>query len=96
MNDSSVWFPSSSLEVITVVDHQNYCLAWRYISLPRWLLSAVRWQTLTVEGGKTRYESVEAFNGLLVYVLKYLIRGGLQRGFEAMGQALKDRSEPDW
>jgi len=46
-----------------------------------------------VEEGKTRYESVEVFNGIFAYVLKYFIRGGLQRGCEAMGQALKDRSE---
>jgi hypothetical protein len=45
------------------------------------------------KGGETRYKSVEVFNRLLVYVLKYFIWGGLQRGFEAMGQALKDRSK---
>ena len=94
MDDASVWFPSSSLELITTIDHENYRCSWRYISLPQWLLSATRWQALSVvAGGKTKYESVEVFTGVVAYVLKVVLRSGLRKGFEAMGEGLKRRSE---
>ena len=94
MDDASVWFPSSSLEVITTVDHENYRCSWRYISLPHWLLCADRWQALsTVEGGGTKYESIEVFTGLAAYFLKIFLRSGLKKGFTAMGEGLKKRCE---
>lgn len=94
MDDSSVWFPSSSLEVITVVDHENYRCSWRYISLPRWVLSADRWQALsTTEDGKTKYESIEVFSGVAAYFLKFFMASGLKKGFDAMGEGLKKRAE---
>lgn len=94
MDDSSVWFPSSSLEVITVVDHVNHRCSWRYISLPQWLLCANRWQALSaVEGGGTKYESVEVFTGLAAYILKIFLANGLKKGFTAMGESLKRRCE---
>src|SRR5258705_206227 len=33
MDDASVWLSSSSLELITVIDHENYRCSWRYVSL---------------------------------------------------------------
>ena len=94
MDDASVWFSSSSLGLITTIDHKNYRCSWRYISLPQWLLSATRWQALSVvEGGKTKYESFEVFGGVLAYVLKVVLGSGLKKGVEAMGEGLKRRSE---
>jgi hypothetical protein len=94
MDDSSVWFPSSSLELLTVVDHQNYRCSWRYMSLPHWLLCSNRWQALsTVEGGGTKYESIIVFTGLVAYILRIFMASGLKKGFVATGEALKKRCE---
>jgi hypothetical protein len=94
MDDSSVWFPSSSLELITVIDHENYRCSWIYISLPHWLLCAERWQAVsTVVGGGTKYESIEVFTGLAAYFLKFFLGSGLKKGFTEMGEALKKRCE---
>ncbi|KAF7972271.1 hypothetical protein HWV62_18602 [Athelia sp. TMB] len=98
MDDASVRSPGSALERITVMDHENYRCAWVYIKLPRWLLSAERWQVLSVvegEGGHevTRYDTEETFGGILAYVVKFFMRGGLTQGFQAMADALKKRAE---
>ncbi|KZP12881.1 hypothetical protein FIBSPDRAFT_897872 [Athelia psychrophila] len=99
MDDASVRSPSSSLERITVLDHENYRCAWVYISLPTWLLKAERWQMLTVvnsgegEGEVTKYESIEVFGGILAYVVKFFVRSGLVEGFQAMTDSLKQRAE---
>lgn len=99
MDDTSVWFPSSSLERITVLDHDNYRCSWVYISkLPKWMMHTERWQSLTVvqgEGEKevTRYESILVFHGLLAYVIKLILQTGLKESSQAMGEALKERAE---
>lgn len=41
----------------------------------------------------TKYESVEVFEGILAYVVKWALRRGLDQGFQAMGDALKIRAE---
>lgn len=92
--DSSVWFPSSAFEIITHVDNENHRLAWLNLMAPKFILHAERWQALSaVEGGKTKYETVEVFSGILAWVLKLLMEGGLNKGFEAMAEGLKTQSE---
>lgn len=97
MDDASVWFPSSSLDIITLIDHENHRCSWRYVSsmsLPGWVLGSNRWQALSTTGdGKTKYESVEVFTGLVAYILKYFMAGNLKKGFEAMGEGLKKWAE---
>lgn len=94
MNDSSVWFSTSYLGLVTVVDHENYRCSWRNVSLPRWLLVAERWHAVsTVLGGGTKYESIEVFSGVAAIFLRVFMGNGLRRGFVAMGDALKRRCE---
>jgi hypothetical protein len=94
MDDASVRFPSSSLELITVIDHENYRCSWKYIALPSWLLSTDRWQAVsTVLGGGTKYESITVFSGFAAYFVKFFMGNGLQKGFEAQGESLKKRCE---
>ncbi|TRM69403.1 hypothetical protein BD626DRAFT_473953 [Schizophyllum amplum] len=89
---------SSAFEIITVVDRENYRLAWQNVALPEflrpYLMFADRWQMLSeVEGGKTKYEAIEVFNGLAAYFIKWIVGAHLQQGFEATGVALKARAE---
>jgi hypothetical protein len=89
------WFQKqSAFEMITTVDHENYRVAWVNVSLPRFLLYAERWQSLSVdEDGKTRYETIEVFSGVLAYVIKVLMRKKLVMGFNAQAEGLKQRAE---
>ncbi|KAJ8583912.1 hypothetical protein M405DRAFT_747879 [Rhizopogon salebrosus TDB-379] len=88
------WFPSSAFERITALDHENYRTAWVNIDMPHWLLNAERWQVLVeVEGGRTRYETIEVFGGLLAYLIKIFVGNGLKKGFIAMAEGLKHRAE---
>ncbi|KAA1470125.1 hypothetical protein DENSPDRAFT_835847 [Dentipellis sp. KUC8613] len=84
---------SSTMELITHVDHDAYRVAWVYKSLPRWLLNAERWQTLSEVNGKTRYETREVFGGPVAYILKFFMQQGLRDAFRAMAEALKARAE---
>jgi hypothetical protein len=79
---------------ITTIDHENYRAAWVGDSrLPNWLLRGERWQMLTVEEGKTKYESVEVFSGIIAYVVKFFTGEKLVLGVKAMMEGLKSRAE---
>ncbi|KAJ7270741.1 hypothetical protein B0H12DRAFT_1093639 [Mycena haematopus] len=82
---------------ITTIDHENYRAAWVTAGgiLPKWALFAERWQMLTVEGGKTKYESIEVFSGILAYVVRLFVGNSLVLGVRAMAEGLKSRSERD-
>ena len=78
---------------MTVVDPENHRLAWTN-RMPKWLMTTERWQWLTsTEDGKTRYETIEAFNGWVAYIVKWLLGAKLFLSFKAMGEDLKTRSE---
>ncbi|KAJ7452133.1 hypothetical protein B0H11DRAFT_2074472 [Mycena galericulata] len=80
--------------IITTIDHENYRAAWvSWNGLPRWMLETERWQMLTVENGKTKYESIEVFRGVLAYVVKLFTGKNLVLGVRAMAEGLKNRSE---
>ncbi|KAJ4476347.1 hypothetical protein C8J55DRAFT_431583, partial [Lentinula edodes] len=82
---------SSVLAEVTVLDHNNYRVAWRIAGmLPRWMLDAERWQMVTVEETdvKCKYESYEVFKGILAYVGKELAMG-----INAMAEGLTRRAE---
>lgn len=88
------WFPGSAFERITALDHENYRTAWVNVEMPHWLLTAERWQALVeVEGGNTRYETIEVFGGLLAYLVRAFVGNGLKKGFIAMAEGLKSRAE---
>ena len=84
-----------AFERITEADAVNYRLAWEFwASLPKWVLYAERWQTLTDEGnGQTRYHTFEEFTGVLAHVVKWTQQKGLGKGFVAMAETLKARAE---
>ena len=91
-------FPANSaFVIITTMDPDNYRCAWDTVGYPAWLLATLRWQALVevVEDGrkKTRYETIEAFSGLMAYLVKWFVGRGIQQGFIAMAEGLKERSE---
>jgi hypothetical protein len=85
----------STTVLITAIDQENYRAAWVTAgSLPKWALFAERWQMLTVEeGGRTKYESIEVFSGILAYVVKFFTGKNLDLGVTAMAEGLKSRAE---
>jgi len=41
----------------------------------------------------TRYESIEVFEGLAAWILKWFMATNLKKSVQAMGEALKRRAE---
>ncbi|KAK0237020.1 hypothetical protein EDD85DRAFT_596040 [Armillaria nabsnona] len=94
LEDVPFYNRSSAFVVCTALDHDNHRVAWRTTGLPRWLLDAERWQSCTVEpGGKVKYESVEVFNGVLAYFVRFFVGQKLINGVGAMAKGLKAKSE---
>lgn len=60
-------------------------------------MNGVRWQALStviVDGKEfTRYETLEVFGGIISWIVKFLLQGGLKKGFEAQAEGLKKRCE---
>ncbi|KAG9217888.1 hypothetical protein PLEOSDRAFT_1079220 [Pleurotus ostreatus PC15] len=84
---------SAFVKVVTV-DPENCRLKWISIVGYPFLLRAERWQSLSVgDDGKTKYETIEVFSGVLAYVVKLFTQANLKLGFEAMAQELKRRAE---
>ena len=48
---------------------------------------------MTVQDGKTKYESLEVFKGPAAYITKWFYGKGLNQGVEEMGRGLKERAE---
>ena len=87
------WLTPSTRLVVSHLDHENHRAAWTN-RMPRWLMTTERWQWLTtVEGGKTKYETIEVFNGFLAYIVKLFVASGLRVSFQAMADDLKARVE---
>ncbi|KAJ7146121.1 hypothetical protein C8R44DRAFT_756637 [Mycena epipterygia] len=78
---------------ITTMDHENYRAGWITSKLPSWALQGERWQMLTVEGGKTKYESIEVFSGIVAYLFKFFMEKNVVLGVRAMAEGLKSRAE---
>jgi len=85
---------STQLELVTHLDPAAHRIAWAPAALPRWLIRAERWQGVRAgEDGKAIYETREGFGGFGGWVVRWFMRGKLQRSFDAMAQALKGRVE---
>ncbi|KAK7456507.1 hypothetical protein VKT23_010759 [Stygiomarasmius scandens] len=95
MNDPTLPFQKNSTRVvITFLDHETRRVAWRTTGLPRFLLDAERWQTVSVDtDGKTKYESYEVFRGWLSYIVKFFLKKNLDLSAQAMADGLKARAE---
>ncbi|KAJ7042806.1 hypothetical protein C8F04DRAFT_1207830 [Mycena alexandri] len=63
--------------LVESIDHENYRAAW----------------SLTIEGGKTKYESIEVFHGILTYICNFFLRKKLKLGIKVMAEGLKSRCE---
>ncbi|KIG19035.1 hypothetical protein DB30_05939 [Enhygromyxa salina] len=69
-------------------------LCWGMTIGPAWLFRAERVQRVEVLGDqRCRYVSEDAFAGALSPVVELLYGGKVQRGFDALGAALKRRAE---
>ncbi|KAJ3547573.1 hypothetical protein NM688_g5393 [Phlebia brevispora] len=85
--------PSSTRLVVSHLDPENHRVAWTN-RMPAWIMTTERWQWLTApEDGKTKYETIEVFNGFLAYLVKWFVGSGLRQGFQAMADGLKAHSE---
>jgi hypothetical protein len=93
--DEPGWFQKqSAFATISTLDHENYRVAWNTISFPHFLLYSERWQSLSIDvDGKTKYESTEVFSGVLAYIVKFLMREKLMKGFKAQAEGLKQWAE---
>ncbi|KIJ18279.1 hypothetical protein PAXINDRAFT_167485, partial [Paxillus involutus ATCC 200175] len=63
------------VEVITTLDPENYCCAWKNVDSSGWLLDVERWQALVEvveDGRKTRHDTVEVFHSLLAHPIRFL------------------------
>ena len=80
-------------EVMTVFE-PLHAFAWASIMGGPFILKANRWQIIEpVDERRTHYQTYETFDGLLVPLIMALYRKDIQRGFEAVGQALKQYVE---
>ena len=86
--------PSMTRLTVTVLDHEHHRVAWTN-RMPTWLMTTERWQWLTaLDGGaKTKYETIEVFNGPMAYLVKWFVSGKLKLAFQAMADGLKARAE---
>ena len=76
-------------EVITVFEPQR-AFAWASIMGAPFVLKANRWQIVgMLDDQHTQYQTYETFDGLLVPLVMALYRRDVQRGFDAVGAALK-------
>jgi hypothetical protein len=78
---------------ITTLDHDNFRVAWVTPGLMAWFLFVERWTMLTVVDGKTKWETIEVFSGILAYVVYWLHYKNFLLAFRAMAEALKSRCE---
>jgi hypothetical protein len=75
-------------EVITAFE-AHHRFAWSSI-MPLGLLKANRWQVVeALDQARTRYQTYETFEGMLVPLIMALYRADVQRGFDTMSAALK-------
>ena len=86
---------NSALCEITHIDADAHRAAWKTAGSPAWLLRTERWQALSVDEatGKTRYETVEVFGGVLAYITSYFFGDKLREAFRAFADTLKARAE---
>jgi hypothetical protein len=81
-------------EVCSANDPAGLELGWGMQMGPGFVLRANRVQRLTRVGPeRTRYYTADTFSGLLVPIVMGLYRADIQRGFDGVARALKERAE---
>lgn len=91
-------FAGSSRLVVSHLDNERYRVAWTQRNdWIAWFLRFERWQWLTTveeEGGsRTKYDSLEVFNGPVAYLVQWIVGKHLKAGVRAMAEGLKRRAE---
>ncbi|KAJ7585343.1 hypothetical protein C8J56DRAFT_788286 [Mycena floridula] len=81
----------TTMENITHVDNAEFAVAWALLDTPE--INAERWSVLSDFEGQTFYESREVYSGLGAAAVELLFKKGLNEGFEAQAEALKERAE---
>ncbi|KAJ6466375.1 hypothetical protein C8R45DRAFT_1021477 [Mycena sanguinolenta] len=84
----------NGLSRVTALDHTNFRAAWEApAGLSTWFFFYQRWTALTVEDGKTKWETVEVYSGPMAYVVYWLMSKNMVVSLKAMAEALKSRAE---
>jgi hypothetical protein len=84
----------SGTSLVTTLEHDNFRSAW--VTPPgfwTWFMSVERWTMLTIEDGKTKWETIEVFKGIGAYIVYWLLYKNFLVSLRAMGEALKTASE---
>ncbi|KAF8154106.1 hypothetical protein B0H34DRAFT_720351 [Crassisporium funariophilum] len=95
LEEAGMFGKSSAFVTVTTLDPTNYRVAWCTAGMPRFLLHTERWQALSVDEatGKTKYETIEVFGGILAYFVRFFVGSKLSVGFKAAADTLKKRAE---
>ena len=95
MEEPGFFGKSSAFVKVTTIDHTNHRAAWSSEGLPKFLLYTDRWQALSVDEatGRTKYETIEVFGGLLAYFVKFFVGKNLALAFQASADCLKKCAE---
>jgi len=95
MEEPGLFGKGSAFTKITTLDHTNHRVAWCTEGLPKFLLHTERWQALSVDvaTGRTKYENIEVFGGILAYFVKFFVGKNLALGFKAAADCLKQCAE---
>lgn len=80
---------------VTTIDHTNHRASWGAEGFPKFILHTERWQALSVDEatGRTKYETIEVFGGVLAYFVKFFVGKNLVLGFQAFADCLKKCAE---
>lgn len=79
---------------VTFIDRETHRVAWSHVGLPSFLLHSERWQWLIeTEDGKTKYETIEVFGGVVAWLVKWLKAAELREAFGAFADGVKKRAE---
>ena len=86
---------SSVFVKVKTIDHINHRAAWGAEALPKFLLHTERWQALSEDEatGRTKYETIEVFSGILAYFVKFFVGKNLALSFQAGADCLKKCAE---
>ncbi|KAF9480311.1 hypothetical protein BDN70DRAFT_623161 [Pholiota conissans] len=95
MDEPGLFGTNTAFCVITHIDGENYRVSWKTAGVPYFLLHTERWQALSIDEatGKTKYETVEAFGGILAYITSFFFGDKLRVSFKAAADTLKAHAE---
>ncbi|KAF5314328.1 hypothetical protein D9619_011772 [Psilocybe cf. subviscida] len=95
MGEPGCFGAQKAFVIISSVEPDNYRVAWKTAGMPSFLLHTERWQALSMDdvSGKTKYETIEVFGGVLAYLVKLFVGEKLKVAFRAAADSLKTKAE---